>query len=51
MRLLGQSINMSRTPEHVDRATPELGEHSDEIMRELGYSDEQIGALRSERII
>ena len=51
MRLLGQSINMSRTPEHIDRATPELGEHTDEIMQELGYSDGQITQLKADHII
>lgn len=51
MRLLGQSINMSRTPEHIDRATPELGEHTNEIMHELGYSEGQIAELKSENVI
>ncbi len=51
MRLLGQSINLSRTPERVERATPDTGEHSDEILADLGYSAEDIAALRAEHII
>ena len=51
LRLLGQSINLSRTPERVARATPEIGEHSDEILGELGYSAEQIAELRATNVI
>ena len=51
MRLLGQSINMSRTAEHIDSATPELGEHTDEIMVEIGYNTDQIAELRRDSII
>jgi formyl-CoA transferase len=29
------------------RATPEQGEHSDEILRELGYDDTAIHGLRA----
>ncbi|MEM1159800.1 MAG: CaiB/BaiF CoA-transferase family protein [Pseudomonadota bacterium] len=35
----------------LDRAPPQVGEQSDEILAELGYSDEKIGALRSEKVI
>ena len=51
MRLLGQGVNMGRTPEHVDRATPDLGEHTDEILHELGYSSEDIAQLRADQIV
>jgi len=51
LRLLGQGVNMERTPEHVDRATPELGEHTDEILGEFGYSSEDIARLRAEQVV
>ena len=35
----------------VERAPPVLGAHTLEVMRELGYSDDQIRALRSRRVI
>ncbi len=51
MRLLGQAINMSRATETIGRATPELGEHSDEILREYGIDDAQVAALRKANVI
>jgi alpha-methylacyl-CoA racemase len=35
----------------VERQAPERGEHSEEILREAGYSDEQIKAFREAHII
>ena|ERR1700722_2356347 len=34
-----------------DRAPPLLGQHTEEILRELGLSDDDIGALRSQNIV
>ena len=42
---------MSRTPEHVDRATPEACEHTDEILAELGYSADELDAMRLDGVI
>jgi formyl-CoA transferase len=49
---VGQAINMSRTPEPERlRPTPELGEHSDAILRELGYDEKKIAGLRARAVI
>ena len=43
---VGNPIKLSDSPTDVTRS-PLLGEHTDEVMAELGYSTEQIGALRA----
>ncbi|MFP3566305.1 formyl-CoA transferase [Paraburkholderia sp. SIMBA_030] len=43
---VGNPIKMSDSPTEVKRS-PLLGEHTDEVMAELGYSPEQISALRT----
>ncbi len=44
-------FTMSETPGKITRPSPLLGEHGPEILKELGYSDEQISALKTDRII
>jgi len=47
---VGNPIKLSDSPTEVKRS-PLLGEHTDEVMKELGYTREQIDALRAERVI
>ena len=42
---------LSRTPGGVRSAAPERGEHTDEILAELGQSTEEIRSLREARVI
>jgi crotonobetainyl-CoA:carnitine CoA-transferase CaiB-like acyl-CoA transferase len=42
----GSPIKMSATPPVVNRRAPLLGEHNREVLREVGYSDEEITSLR-----
>jgi len=46
--LVGQAIKLSRTPAELRTATAGLGEHTDEVLQELGYSVQQVAAMRAE---
>jgi alpha-methylacyl-CoA racemase len=46
VRLLGVPVKMSRTPGAPAGPGPALGEHTDEVLAGLGYSEEQIAALK-----
>nr|WP_290665347.1 CoA transferase [Ardenticatena sp.] len=51
VRTLGNPVHMRRTPPQVQRAAPLLGEHTEEILAELGYNQEAIETLRKEGVI
>jgi formyl-CoA transferase len=51
IRIVNQVVKLSRTPASVAHATPELGEHTDEILAELGFSTAELAGLRDRRII
>nr|WP_294504383.1 CoA transferase [uncultured Rhodopila sp.] len=51
VRMLGFPIKLSDTPCRVRRSAPDLGEHSDEVLAELGYSDGERAALRRNGVI
>jgi formyl-CoA transferase len=47
---VGNPIKMSDSPADVKRS-PLLGEHTEEILAELGYAADQVAALRAEKVI
>jgi crotonobetainyl-CoA:carnitine CoA-transferase CaiB-like acyl-CoA transferase len=46
LRTLGSPIKLSATPADASRRAPLLGEHTDEVLDELGLSAQEIEALR-----
>ena len=48
---MAQPIKLERTPAHLAKAPPGRGEHSEELLEELGLKDEEIRALRARSII
>jgi crotonobetainyl-CoA:carnitine CoA-transferase CaiB-like acyl-CoA transferase len=51
MKLIGNAVDMSRTPPSIDRPPPMLGEQTDEILTALGYDGQKIAALREQGVI
>jgi formyl-CoA transferase len=47
---VGNPIKLSDSPTEVTRS-PLLGEHTQEVLTQLGYSEQQIAALREDRVI
>jgi formyl-CoA transferase len=47
---VGNPIKMSDSPSDVKRS-PLLGEHTEEVLAELGFGADQIAALRAEKVI
>ena len=44
-------IKLSDAPVEVRRKSPMVGQHTVEIMREVGYSDEEIRALKEAKAV
>jgi CoA:oxalate CoA-transferase len=51
VRMLGFPIKLSETPCRVRRSAPRLGEHSDEVLAELDYSEAERAAWRRDGVI
>jgi formyl-CoA transferase len=51
LNVVGQPVELSRTPSRIAVAPPEIGEHTDEVLKEFGYADAEIAALRQSNAI
>jgi CoA:oxalate CoA-transferase len=51
VKLIGIPIKLTETPGEIRRVPPLLGEHTDEVLREAGYSAEEIARLRTDRVV
>jgi formyl-CoA transferase len=49
--LVSQPVTLSRTPSRIAARPPEFGEHTDAVLREFGFSDEEIATLHQNRAI
>ena len=45
------SVRLTETPATIRHRAPTLGEHTDEILGNLGYSNDEIAAFRAERVV
>ncbi len=51
IKLLNNPIKLSKTPAENQRPAPQLGEHTDEVMKGLNYSDAEVLNLKKAGII
>ena len=51
VKMAGPPIAFSETPAEVGQASPVLGRHTDEVLSEVGYSAEELSALRADGVI
>ena len=51
MQLIGNAVDMSRTPPTIDRPPPVLGEQTDEVLSALGLNAREIADLRGKGAI
>lgn len=45
--LIGQPVTLTRTPSTIARAAPKRGEHSEEILSEIGYDRDAISRMKA----
>ena len=51
VEVVGQPIELSRTPWSIRSATPEPGEHTDAILFVLGYNDDEDRRLHARKVV
>ena len=51
LRLMGQPLVFAETPTRDPGPPPTLGQHTDAILGELGYTDAEIAALHARRVL
>jgi crotonobetainyl-CoA:carnitine CoA-transferase CaiB-like acyl-CoA transferase len=51
VRLLGLPVKLSETPGAIYRTPPLFGQHTDDVLREIGVSDTELAQLRASGVI
>jgi crotonobetainyl-CoA:carnitine CoA-transferase CaiB-like acyl-CoA transferase len=51
VRVLRSPITMSRTPRSAKTPSPMAGQHTDEVLTELGYSEESIAQMHADGVV
>jgi len=51
LTLLGHGVNLDRTPPKIHSPTPEHGQHTDEVLAELGYAPAEIAEFHTSGVV
>ena len=51
LEVVNQAVELSRTPSGIRYPTPDKGEHTDEVLGELGYDAAKIAELRKQKVV
>jgi len=49
--VVGQPMTLSRTDSAIKHPPPQLGQHTDDVLKNLGYDDDKIGEFRDRNVI
>ena len=49
--MLGNPIKLSDTPGSIRSAAPLSGEHTDVVLKDLGFGADEIAALRARKVV
>lgn len=51
VKMVGNAVDLSRTPPRMDLPPPMLGEHTDEVLQSVGYDPSAVSSLRKNGVI
>jgi CoA:oxalate CoA-transferase len=51
IKMPGFPVKISEVPARIRRPSPQTGEHTIEVLKELGYTDEEISRIREAKVV
>ena len=51
LNVIGQAVKLQRTPQQMHNSTPDLGQHTEEILGEIGLKGDKVNGLREKGVI